>query len=413
MTMFRGDAARTGCARSTTTTPFTPWRFATQGPIRAAPTVADGVVYVTSLDAFVYAVDAATGVWRWAVPTPSGLDTSPAVAAGVVYVGGGRFLYALDAPTGSERWRFFLGEGDPVGSSPAVGRQAVFVGAGDRRLVAVGLDGQERWAYRTDGSPRLAGIALTSGGTASSPAVVGDTVLFVGADMAVHAVHATSGRRRWKADVQVGGRSSVAVLGGTVLAVGVRGDVVALDAETGERRWQVGVATSFDHAVPAAAGDTVYVAGRSNADDPAFPLATTGDLYALDVATGERRWHVATTSWVEASPAVDGDTVYLATRGSSQAPAVLGAYDRTTGAPRWERPLNFRSSPDRALPLDGIRSSPTVAGRRLYLGTPSGHLCVFDTETGDGAGPPGWPPTERITRKLRSWLAHHRHHHPR
>ncbi len=49
--------------------------------------MANGVVYVGSLDGNLYAVDAATGEEQWRFATDAEVYSSPAVANGVVYVG--------------------------------------------------------------------------------------------------------------------------------------------------------------------------------------------------------------------------------------------------------------------------------------------------------------------------------------
>ena len=102
------------------------WRFVTSGPIRLAPTVADGRVFVGSDDGHVYCLDARNGapIWqlragprderilargrmtsRWPV------RTSVLVDRGLAYFGAGIFphetvyLYAVNAETGEVIWR--------------------------------------------------------------------------------------------------------------------------------------------------------------------------------------------------------------------------------------------------------------------------------------------------------------------
>ena len=53
----------------------------------SSPAVANGVVYVGSFDAKVYALNATTGATLWTATTGGDVISSPAVANGVVYVG--------------------------------------------------------------------------------------------------------------------------------------------------------------------------------------------------------------------------------------------------------------------------------------------------------------------------------------
>ena len=63
------------------------WSATTGGAVDSSPAVANGVVYVGSDDAKVYALNATTGATLWTVTTGSLVPSSPAVANGVVYVG--------------------------------------------------------------------------------------------------------------------------------------------------------------------------------------------------------------------------------------------------------------------------------------------------------------------------------------
>jgi outer membrane protein assembly factor BamB len=101
------------------------WQFYTEGPVRMAPTLADGAVFVGSDDGRVYCLSAADGILRWQFrPGPTEervlgngqmislwpVRTGVLVHAGVAYVGAGVFpaeglyLYALDARTGTVLW---------------------------------------------------------------------------------------------------------------------------------------------------------------------------------------------------------------------------------------------------------------------------------------------------------------------
>jgi len=62
------------------------------------PAVSNGVVYVGSLDANLYALSTVTGAKIWSFKTGSYVRSSPAVSNGVVYVGSlDGVLYAVNA----------------------------------------------------------------------------------------------------------------------------------------------------------------------------------------------------------------------------------------------------------------------------------------------------------------------------
>ncbi len=89
--------------------------------------VADGVVYVATLDGYLAAVDAKTGKEMWKVDTITDRSRSyaitgaPRVAGNVVVIGNGGaemgvrgYVTALDRKTGKLAWRFFIVPGDPA-----------------------------------------------------------------------------------------------------------------------------------------------------------------------------------------------------------------------------------------------------------------------------------------------------------
>lgn len=102
------------------------WTFYTEGPVRLAPTIAQGRAYFGSDDGCVYCLDAQDGRLIWkvrATPTDRRIPgngrlisvwpvrTSVVVQDGTVYTSAGMFpaegvhLIALDAATGKEKWR--------------------------------------------------------------------------------------------------------------------------------------------------------------------------------------------------------------------------------------------------------------------------------------------------------------------
>lgn len=82
------------------------WSISVGGSIVADPVLADGGVYVASLNRSLYKVDAATGEAVWRVRFPAPLVDSPAIVDHTVYqYSSDQGMTALDAETGRERWR--------------------------------------------------------------------------------------------------------------------------------------------------------------------------------------------------------------------------------------------------------------------------------------------------------------------
>ncbi len=147
--------------------------------IISSPTVVDGTVYVGSRDGWMYAIDQASGEFKWrADHQVSWAMSSPAVLGETLYSGtsDGTFVHALDVASGEELWRF-----DAAGytwSSPAVAGDAVYIGDGGGNLWALDREtGNVRWSYRTRGS------------VMSSPTIGGGMVYFGSDDGNIYALH--------------------------------------------------------------------------------------------------------------------------------------------------------------------------------------------------------------------------------
>ncbi|QFG22780.1 PQQ-binding-like beta-propeller repeat protein [Actinomadura sp. WMMB 499] len=189
--------------------------------------------------------------------------------------------------------------------------------------------------------------------------VAGDVVLWGGGED-MYGVDARSGRRLWtqeKANAAYSGNlargSSFVVVGGVV------GDfedqrIMSIDARTGRTTNLPRPRAVSASSVLGVVGDTVIVASPRN-------------VWALDLATGEIRWHLSDHRWL--SGAVDRTGLYLSTDPS------LAALDPATGRERWVR--TWPASGDR----DGASLDIAVAGGRVF-GNFGDTLQAVDTATG-------------------------------
>lgn len=310
----------------------------------------------------------AYGGLAWAVRTDGSIHASPVVARGVAYVGSSDgHLYALGVRDGRRRWRTKLG--DAVGGSVAVVRDTAYVQTVNGTFAALRTpDGTVRWR-RSLGPPARLAWGFESGDYyASSPAVVGDTLVVGGADGFVYRLDATTGRTVWKFATGGRVRSSPAVANGVVYAGSFDGYVYALDLGSGALRWRhatngaalesgkFGYDRRSVQSSPAVADGVVAVGSRD------------GWLYGLDAATGRRLWDFDNhLYWVNSSPAIRDGRVYA---GNSDA-RMLQCADLRTGREIWRF--------DTALQ---VFASPALTSDTAYVTDFAGRLYAVDLATG-------------------------------
>ncbi|GLW12997.1 hypothetical protein Misp01_81250 [Microtetraspora sp. NBRC 13810] len=326
------------------------WSHPTDAVVHAEPVVAGGVVYATSGDGTVSALDAATGVIRWRFQTGGPLVFDHAVADGTVFAANssGR-LVALDAATGRMRWSRRIGAAG--GLAVAAGRLHVWTRNPAWAVHAeVGtLDaasGRRLWTFRPEGQ------VLNP-----DPVLAGEVVHVGGDHGMVYALDAASGARKWR--FRAGGgraRTHLVRAGGVVYSASTDGEVHALEAASGRVRWSAEIDGSADFR-PMVTGGIVYVGGRD------------GTTYALDAGSGTRLWRFRTggeQSGYRWDVAVARGHVYTA-----GADGRLYALDTVTGAPRWSLPLGR-----------GPVSGPVAEGGTVHIGDGAGTLHALDAVTG-------------------------------
>jgi outer membrane protein assembly factor BamB len=336
-TTFHGNNARTGVYESAGPKQLggIKWTFKTGGPIVASPAIADGVVYIPSMDKYLYAIDQETGKEKWKYKSSMPIASSPAVAGGLLYfVSSAGGLGALDTASGKIKW--------------------VLPTEYERKFEARNLHGSP---------PASQTIPDVWDIFTSSPAVANGKVYFGSGDGNVYAADAQTGLLQWKFTTKDVVHASPAVVGNTVYIGSWDSYLYAIDAETGQERWafktgedavihnQVGFQSS-----PAVVDGTVYVGCRD------------AHVYAVDAATGRKKWDYPTSkSWVIGTPAVRDGVVYAGTSDSSRFMAI----DARTGRLRF----NFDAKAY-------IFSSAALAGDLAYVGDHNGKLYAVDLKSG-------------------------------
>lgn len=352
------------------------WRLRTRNLLEFPPVVANGTLYTTQLLGRVFAVDAATGTWKWQKRTGHCSPSSPAVADGIVYVAllakvpcpkdgdraAGGALVAWDAETGREVWRTDMA---PTESSPLVVNGLVYVGAWDGNVHALDArTGSIRW------STQLGSQVTSSASLIDAAASGGEPAIAIGTnDGSLYSLDAASGKVLWRArsNERLGsGReyfyATPTVAYGRVFIGNTDGWMYAFGARTGRLIWARQAGT-YVYTGAVAAEQTIYIGTYD------------GFVVAFDAATGVERWRVPAPGAVHGAPTLMNGLLYFSTcswcghagvRGAKEGPSGTYALDIATRKIVWT--------------FEDGKYSPLISdGKRIYL---AGTGIVYALEPG-------------------------------
>ncbi len=145
-----------------TTTGEVAWTATVGGYVESAPTVHNGVVYLTVVNK-AYALSEMTGevIWSYDTERFPARDFPALVVDGVYYLSPDEFLHALDAATGEELWRYSAH--GPISAAPVVANSVVFAATESGEILAVdAATGAEFWTVTTEGGG-LQGLKIAEG----------------------------------------------------------------------------------------------------------------------------------------------------------------------------------------------------------------------------------------------------------
>ena len=336
--MFRHDPTHTGCTESSApNTNQTLWSYATGSYVYSSPAVADGKVYVGSVDGRVYCLDSLTGTQVWNHTTGWYVYSSPAVVDGRVYVGSDdNGTYCLDASTGAQLWNYTTG--GYIHSSPTVANGRVYIGSCDGKIYCLdALTGALRWIQTTEQEVR------------SSPAIAYDRVYVGSYDGRVYSLFASTGEFNWNYTTGGSVHSSPAVVDGKVYVGSDDNKTYCLDAFTGTQIWNFTTA-GYVSSSPAVADGRVYVGSDY---DP--------NVYCLDASTGTRIWGYPTGLYAHSSPAVADGKVYIGSVDNN-----TYCLNASTGARIW----SYKTG-------GPVYSSPAVADGIVFIGSSDNKVYAF------------------------------------
>lgn len=369
---FRGGIDRRGVARangaSEPRSAGVNWEHAVDPTVFSSPCVVGNQVLfstATGIGPFspagrgaIVSVDAKTGreLWRYAPDGFRATFCSPVVAEGRVVCGEGLHLVqdarvtCLDL-TGRRIWEFRTQS--HVEATPCIAEGRVFVGAGDDGFYCLSLH------EMVDGTPRvlwhLPGREFPD---CESPPAVHDGVVYFGlgqGGQAICAVDAKTGELRWKTSTPFPVFAPPTIVApratqpGMLIAALGRGNFVQSATDL--------LAAKLDELREANAPD-------AELDEARRTLGPAGELWWLDLQTGERLRRFAAGDTILGGAAFQKDSLYFGSRDGRLYRVSLDA-----------RPLAQWNS------HEPILTSPIVADEHVYVVTQSGRLYALQHES--------------------------------
>lgn len=351
--LFRGDAEMQGVAKEVISSPLElAWSYEPpveegkrRPPIEASPIVADGVIYVGSQSGELLAIDVESGELMWAFDAEGPISAPAAAYEGSIFFGDTYgFVYAIDAKSGEETWRFET-EGKIEGGInvlPGIlGKVGIFVGSHDYFLYCLdGASGEVIWKHETGNYVVATPSIINSGGERS--------VSFGGCDGLLY-VMAADGTGESK-EIEIGSyiANTSAVRDGIAYVAHNGGEVIAIDIASGEEVWRIATGVEYT-ASPAVDESHVFVAGPDKR------------LVAINRVTGNEDWSFLATRGLDSSPVVSGDTVWQGGMDGR-----LYAVSRLDGSELWQFELGAQ-----------IKASPAVSRGMLIVGGADGVVYAF------------------------------------
>jgi outer membrane protein assembly factor BamB len=268
------------------------------------------ILFVTTPFALVFALDTASGEVKWQVPVPSPMRTAPTVSDGRVFVLTiDNEIIALSAETGERLWSY-------QGVTEAAGLLGGGAAAVSGSTVVVGFSSGELFALRAETgrvlwNESLAGVQRSDAFSSlvdirGRPVIDRDMVIAVSHSGLLAGVDLRRGSRAWDRDI--GSNQSPWVAGDFVYILDNNGEVICLTRDDGRIRWIQNLPVWEDEEEKE---DPIFWAGPALAGDRLIVVGTTGEALSLSPYTGEILGRIDLPSGAHLPPIVAGGTLYI------------------------------------------------------------------------------------------------------
>jgi outer membrane protein assembly factor BamB len=348
--------------------------------VHNAPALVGGLVVFSSANGVVHAVSADSGADVWSVDLGQGISqnfawlyAAPTVADGVVYVGVERRFVALDGATGRELWSrdpspksFWLGSYTSAAVSGGVVVTAVSRGA-DGIVAWDAMDGRELWRVPQPLSTAIqAGVLIDKDRAYLANTFTNVFAVDLLAPAAPTYVTWQTRLHHEANDWTYSVMGTPALASNRLVVPTMLGDVVGLDPSSGAEVWRYqGTAGPLRPTHERGTGIAAFVGAPVVTKDLVWVGGASGKLSALDLDSGRFVWSVDLGAPILSAAAPAGDLL------------IVGSFDGTVHA------------------LEHVEGSTCPDGPGCLPGGPGGGGCVVCRATAPAGPGPWWSRSRR------------------
>jgi eukaryotic-like serine/threonine-protein kinase len=340
--LFRGDPLQTGYLPKATfpEKPELLWKVNVPEGVDSTAAIIGDTVYLGTVDGHVIALALKDGATKWKYNTKAvTLKASAAVKDGIVVIGDGEgIIHALDAKTGDKKLTVTT-NCEIISSANITDDGKVLIGSNDEHLYCIDLKtGEQKWKYKIEGPIN------------GSPGIVDGMTFVAGCDGALHVIKISDGTMVHK--VPMGGPSgaSVAIEGQRLYVGNMERSFLCIDWKKGEIVWEYEPPKTASFYSSAAIADGMAVVG-----------ARDRRIHGITMKDGKGAWTFQTRGRVDCSPIILGRQVYCPSGDGN-----LYCLDLKTGNKLWQQALGA-----------AISASCAYGNGRLIVGNGDGAVYCF------------------------------------
>ncbi len=211
------------------------WKYKTNSQIHSSPVVFNSKIFFGSYDGHLYCLGAERGEVIWSIPDRSQTFHSlPAISEGKLYIGRDHYIYCLNADESDQIWVYETGGWV---YSPVISDGKVFVSSSDHHIYCLNAaNGSMLWKNKIEDDFRYPGVSKGK--------------IFVGCeDSYLYCFNVENGSLIWRYKARAWIRSSPAIVGDRVVFISKDDSLYCLNTEDGTLVWNYEVTSRHDSLV--------------------------------------------------------------------------------------------------------------------------------------------------------------------